>query len=65
MVAIVTLLAYAAHTKSPTQPERSEWDACERPLGAWNIIWLLRTVLMLFLAVWNWKLVRRVPEGCV
>ncbi|KAH8107927.1 hypothetical protein BXZ70DRAFT_22503 [Cristinia sonorae] len=54
-VAVVTLLAISAHTESPIVPGISEWKACERPLGAWNCIWVVRVVLGAILAMWGFK----------
>ncbi|KAI0081227.1 hypothetical protein K474DRAFT_1656703 [Panus rudis PR-1116 ss-1] len=33
----------------------SEWVACDKPLGAWNIIWLIRVALGGILSYWGWK----------
>ncbi|KAL4255009.1 hypothetical protein ABKN59_003933 [Abortiporus biennis] len=54
-ITIVTLSAYSAHHRSPTQPALSEWDACERPLGAWNALWLGRVSLGSLLSYWGWR----------
>lgn len=57
---IVTLLAYAAHHESPTTPGVSEWDACQRPLGVWNAIWVVREALTCLCAYWAWSRERKV-----
>ncbi|KAI0675340.1 hypothetical protein C8Q78DRAFT_1067124 [Trametes maxima] len=57
-VIIITLLAYSAHRDSPTEPGTTEWSACQRPLGVWNTLWLIRVVLSAQLAVWNWQRAR-------
>ena len=54
-VAITALLAFSAHHESPTKPGVSEWDACERPLGVWDSIWLVRVALGAVLSVWGFK----------
>ncbi|KAI0374002.1 hypothetical protein BV20DRAFT_988186 [Pilatotrama ljubarskyi] len=54
-VIIVTLLAYSAHHESPTVPGENEWQACEKPLGVWNALWLIRTALGCLLAVGTWR----------
>lgn len=54
-VIIVTLLAYSANHESPTMPGETEWRACERPLGAWNALWLVRVALGCLLAFWSWQ----------
>ncbi|KAH9935285.1 uncharacterized protein B0H18DRAFT_975121 [Fomitopsis serialis] len=54
-IIIITLLAYSAHHESPTQPGLSEWDACSRPLGVWDSIWLIRVALGLLLSIWGYR----------
>ncbi|KAL6310336.1 hypothetical protein BKA93DRAFT_814100 [Sparassis latifolia] len=51
---IITLLAFSAHHESPTSPGLSEWEACARPLGVWNSLWLVRVALGCVLSVWGW-----------
>jgi hypothetical protein len=65
VVAIITLVAYAVNTTSPTLPPLTEWDACTRPLGAWNILWLLRTLLHWSLVYWAWRMSRNAPTKSV
>ncbi|KAI0329402.1 hypothetical protein GY45DRAFT_868121 [Cubamyces sp. BRFM 1775] len=55
VVIIITLLAYSAHHESPTVPGETEWRACERPLGTWNALWLIRVGLGSLLAYWTWR----------
>ncbi|KAF7792397.1 hypothetical protein EIP86_003434 [Pleurotus ostreatoroseus] len=59
-VVIVALLAYATHHRSPRHPNLSEWDACQRPLGAWNAIWVVREGFTCILAYWQWSRERQV-----
>ncbi|KAI0745723.1 hypothetical protein C8Q76DRAFT_704696 [Earliella scabrosa] len=54
-VIVITLLAYSGSHESPTTPGVSEWDACDRPLGVWNALWLLKVMLSASLSMWNWK----------
>ncbi|KAI0823678.1 hypothetical protein BC628DRAFT_1324439 [Trametes gibbosa] len=54
-VIIITLSAYGAHVQSPIRPGETEWRACERPLGVWNVLWLIRVCLGSLLAFWTWK----------
>ncbi|TDL24127.1 hypothetical protein BD410DRAFT_786214 [Rickenella mellea] len=60
LVATVALLAYSATHRSPIQPSLTEWKACDRPLGAWNSIWILRVLLGCFMSGWGWCRDRRV-----
>lgn len=59
LVAILVLLPLSAHLTSPTNPSRNEWDACSKPLGAWNAIWTVRAVVDLVLAYTNWMQQRK------
>ncbi|CAE6413527.1 unnamed protein product [Rhizoctonia solani] len=34
--------------------EMSQWQACDRPLGAWNIVWAVKTFLGLGMAGWEY-----------
>lgn len=54
-VTIIALLAYSAHHESPTIPGLSEWRACERPLGVWNSIWVVRVALGIGLSFWTYQ----------
>ena len=52
---IITLLIYSGIHPSPKIPNLSEWDACKKPLGAWNSIWLVRVVLGCIVSYWGFK----------
>lgn len=52
---VIVLLSLAAHHKSPTKPSLSEWDACDRPLGAFNALWLVKVILGALLSFWSWQ----------
>ncbi|OCH95185.1 hypothetical protein OBBRIDRAFT_884250 [Obba rivulosa] len=54
-VVIIALLTYSAHHESPTMPGQSEWGACDRPLGIWDSLWLVRAGLSGILSVWTYK----------
>ncbi|KAK7687079.1 hypothetical protein QCA50_009579 [Cerrena zonata] len=54
-VVIVTLLAFSAHHESTTRPGVNEWDACGKPLGVWNSLWIIRLALVATLAYWGWR----------
>ncbi|KAI9463644.1 hypothetical protein BJY52DRAFT_1202924 [Lactarius psammicola] len=55
IVAIITLLTISTHTKSPTIPNLNEWDACGKPLGIWNALWVVRLSLDVWLSIWRWS----------
>ncbi|RPD68633.1 hypothetical protein L226DRAFT_495504 [Lentinus tigrinus ALCF2SS1-7] len=54
-VVVIALLAYSGAHESPTMPGLSEWEACNRPLGTWNALWLIKVVLSSMLSVWSWQ----------
>ncbi|KAI1794162.1 hypothetical protein LXA43DRAFT_998029 [Ganoderma leucocontextum] len=54
-VVVIALLAISARTKSPTMPELTEWSACDRPLGAWNALWLAKVLMSAWLSYWGWR----------
>ncbi|KAJ7647326.1 hypothetical protein FB45DRAFT_998488 [Roridomyces roridus] len=54
VVVIITMLAIAAHTESTTMLGRSEWVACDRPLGTWACIYVVRIVFSSSLTYWGW-----------
>ncbi|KAJ7262165.1 hypothetical protein B0H12DRAFT_1217556 [Mycena haematopus] len=60
VVLIITMLAIAAHTESKTTPGVNEWDACDRPLGAWACIYVFRVVFSSSLTYWGWLRDRKV-----
>lgn len=36
-------------------PGRTEWDACDRPLGIWACLWAGRAILVTGLEYWDYK----------
>jgi len=42
---IVVLLAFSTHLESRTSKGVNEWHACDRPLGIWNCLWIVRIFL--------------------
>ena len=55
IVAIITLLTISTHTKSKTDSNSNEWDACTKPLGVWNTLWVVRLCLDVWLNIWRWS----------
>lgn len=54
VIVISTLLALSGTVfRSPTQPGISEWKACDRPLGIWACLWIVRVSLASVLAYWE------------
>jgi hypothetical protein len=49
------LILVGTRLKSPKFPKLSEWDACDRPLGLWASLWILRVILALSLAFWEFR----------
>ncbi|KAI0031727.1 hypothetical protein K488DRAFT_78889 [Vararia minispora EC-137] len=54
LVTIIILLSLARTMASPTDAPTSEWNACSKPLGAWNAIWTVRAALDVHLAYYHW-----------
>src|SRR5882757_3306268 len=44
-IVIVVVLAFSTHLESPTIKGVNEWHACDRPLGIWNCLWVVRIFL--------------------
>ncbi|KAI0277607.1 hypothetical protein BGY98DRAFT_1089861 [Russula aff. rugulosa BPL654] len=55
IIAIITLLTVSTHRQSPTSPSQNEWDACGKPLGTWDALWVVRLSLDLWLSIWRWS----------
>jgi hypothetical protein len=51
----IMLFLVSMHFRSPYNSAVSEWDACDRPLGAWAALWLVRVVLASALAFWEFS----------
>ncbi|KIM32508.1 hypothetical protein M408DRAFT_220000 [Serendipita vermifera MAFF 305830] len=58
IVAIGVLCAISVQTASSTNPDISEWDACDRPLGPWVIVWAVRVALGMAISIYSFILVR-------
>ncbi|PVG02960.1 hypothetical protein CPB86DRAFT_749962 [Serendipita vermifera] len=58
ITAIAVLSAISARTESPTKPGITEWEACDRPLGAWLIVWAVRVALGLAISIYSFILIR-------
>ena len=59
-VTIIVLLFLVKFTlKSPRNSEIPEWDACDRPLGVWAALWLIRVVLASSLSYWEFRRARQ------
>lgn len=49
------LILVSLRLRSPNFAELSEWDACDRPLGLWAALWILRVILASSLAYWEYR----------
>lgn len=48
------LILTGTHFRSTVDPGLSEWAACDRPLGVWATLWVLRAILASILAYWDY-----------
>ncbi|KAF4620323.1 hypothetical protein D9613_000687 [Agrocybe pediades] len=55
VVVVTMLILVGVHFKSVDDPTLSEWTACDRPLGTWASLWVVRDVLASILAYWDYK----------
>lgn len=55
IIAIIVLLTVSTHRQSPTVPSKNEWNACGKPLGTWDALWVVRLALDIWLSVWRWS----------
>lgn len=55
IIAIITLLTISTHRRSPTISSENEWDACGKPLGTWDALWVVRLALDIWLSIWRWS----------
>lgn len=70
IVVICTLLGLASQPGSayPVPNEidglamvagKSQWEACQRPLGAWNVVWAVKAAIGMAISVWEyWRAIR-------
>jgi hypothetical protein len=49
------LILTATHFRSRSDPSLSEWTACNRPLGVWASVWLIRVFLASSLSYWEFR----------
>ncbi|KAI9461729.1 hypothetical protein F5148DRAFT_1214795 [Russula earlei] len=55
IVVIIAFLTISSHRRSPLIPSENEWDACGKPLGTWDALWVVRLSLDIWLCVWRWS----------
>ncbi|KAK2463276.1 hypothetical protein APHAL10511_004931 [Amanita phalloides] len=55
IVIVVMLALTGTYFRSTVNHRQSEWTACDRPLGIWSCIWLLRVSLSTVLKLWDYK----------
>ena len=53
---IVTLCALSGtiFMDATRQSNQSEWSACDRPLGVWACLWILRVIVSFILSYWDY-----------
>ena len=49
------LILTGTYFRSTIDPDHSEWKACDRPLGIWASMWVVRVILASGLAFWEYK----------
>ncbi|THV05040.1 hypothetical protein K435DRAFT_826551 [Dendrothele bispora CBS 962.96] len=54
VITIIAVLASSAPKPSPKIPGVNEWQACDRPLGVWLCLWIVRVFLASSLSYWSW-----------
>ncbi|KZP34709.1 hypothetical protein FIBSPDRAFT_810130 [Athelia psychrophila] len=56
LVFIIALLTVSTHTeaKGGLHPGMNEWEACDRPLGVWDCLWVGRIFLTCGVSYWGW-----------
>jgi len=59
ILSIVLLLAAAGISPSTRDPSVSEWQACDKPLAPWAILWCIRVVVGFMTAIWAYRISRR------
>ncbi|PFH51481.1 hypothetical protein AMATHDRAFT_80212 [Amanita thiersii Skay4041] len=62
VVVVILLVLTGTHYRSTTNPQLSEWRACDRPLGIWSCIWVLRVCLSMVLKTWDYKRKMRIND---
>jgi hypothetical protein len=55
VIIITMLILTGVHFRSTNDPNLSEWKACDRPLGIWASIWIIRVVLASILGYWEYR----------
>ncbi|KAG8903713.1 hypothetical protein FRB99_002849 [Tulasnella sp. 403] len=55
IIVIVFLSLSGSVWTSKTDPDISEWHACDRPLGAWSTIWGVRGCFNIMMHAWEWR----------
>ncbi|KAI9442227.1 hypothetical protein H4582DRAFT_2109891 [Lactarius indigo] len=46
---------YVLPSATPITSNLNEWDACGKPLGIWNALWVVRLSLDVWLSIWRWS----------
>lgn len=51
---ILILLVFASMRESSTTPGESQLAACSKPLGTWDIFWMIRVFFNCVFYLWRW-----------
>ncbi|KAF8658266.1 hypothetical protein AX16_002042 [Volvariella volvacea WC 439] len=64
IVVISTVLGLSGTTfKSPTIDGLTEWEACDKPLGIWAALWVVREVLSTGMTYWDYVRARQMQAA--
>ncbi|KAG9121382.1 hypothetical protein FRC07_002678 [Ceratobasidium sp. 392] len=45
-----------------TAEGKSQWEACQRPLGAWDVVWAVKAAVGMGMATWDYRFMTRPRE---
>lgn len=55
MIITLIVLSGTIFRDATRQSSRSEWSACDRPLGVWACLWVLRVIIAFVLSYWDYR----------
>jgi len=54
VILILCVLSGTIFRDATRRSNQSEWSACDRPLGAWACLWILRVIVAFILSYWDY-----------